>query len=316
MTPVPGPESSSSPVPSASPRPEEGAAEGGNENQPTGIPTRNPDAAAAGNSDVINRNPDADQEDSKVTTIPVVLENGKLKAADKGEETGASNSAAAVLSLQQGNITMKVNHADELNCSVLLEDVVAVANAILSADELSMVAEGGSIELRFEVKPADTIAEQEDRELIEQNISTYYPDCTVGMYMDVSVFMQYGTEEWRNIRETSEPIAIVFEIPESLRGLSANYYVMRVHEGDCQLLEDKDESEETITIETSLFSSYAIVYEPESGEVGAGKGKCSLCHLCPTFLGVCCFVWLAIAAVAMFAGAGILIMWKKKEKQA
>ena len=143
VTPVPAPEPSSSPGASASPRPEEGAAEGGNENQPTGIHSRNPDAATAGSSDVINRNPGADQEDSKVTTIPVVLEKGKLKATDKGKETGASNSTVAVLTLQQGNITMKVNHADELNCSVLLEDVVAVANAILSADELSILYDGG-----------------------------------------------------------------------------------------------------------------------------------------------------------------------------
>lgn len=36
---------------------------------------------------------------------------------------------------------------------------------------------------------------------------------------------------------------------------------------------------------------------------------CGLCHICPTFLGVCLFVWLAIA--------GVLVIWvcrKKREK--
>ncbi len=44
---------------------------------------------------------------------------------------------------------------------------------------------------------------------------------------------------------------------------------------------------------------------------GTGQGhKCGLCHICPTFLGFCCFVWLIIIVAS--AVTGIVLLRKKK----
>ena len=49
----------------------------------------------------------------------------------------------------------------------------------------------------------------------------------------------------------------------------------------------------SITILTTLLTSQA-------GITGIATGsRCNLCHICPTFLGICCFIWLAIIIAAV-----------------
>ncbi|MBD5490253.1 MAG: hypothetical protein HDR13_15955 [Lachnospiraceae bacterium] len=43
-----------------------------------------------------------------------------------------------------------------------------------------------------------------------------------------------------------------------------------------------------------------------------GDTKCGLCHICPTFLSVCCFIWLAVIAAVIIVVV-IVILRRKKE---
>lgn len=73
-----------------------------------------------------------------------------------------------------------------------------------------------------------------------------------------------------------------------------------------------DDVPDTITIITDMFSSYAIAYRLIGGaDTVNGKAECGLCHICPTFLGICCFIWLAAIAVIVFVVV-IMILGKKK----
>lgn len=54
---------------------------------------------------------------------------------------------------------------------------------------------------------------------------------------------------------------------------------------------------------------------PENIGGFARAGKCGLCHICPTFLGICYFIWLVLIILAV-----ILLIWlyhrkKRKEEQ-
>ena len=73
-------------------------------------------------------------------------------------------------------------------------------------------------------------------------------------------------------------------------------------------MQDTDDTPDTITISTDKFSSYAIAWQ-ESGNAGS---RCGLCHICPTFLGICCFVWLAVIAAAVLA-VWLIVLRKRKE---
>ena len=65
--------------------------------------------------------------------------------------------------------------------------------------------------------------------------------------------------------------------------------------------EDMDDAPDTVTIHTDRFSAYAIAYKQVSRTPQVGK--CSLCHICPTFLGICYFVWLMVIITVL------LIIW-------
>ena len=77
-------------------------------------------------------------------------------------------------------------------------------------------------------------------------------------------------------------------------------------------MEDIDNEPDTITIHTDMFSTYAIAYE-QLGRIGENH-KCGLCHICPTFLGICCFVWLAMI-LAVLSGIWIISRRSRKEKK-
>lgn len=107
-----------------------------------------------------------------------------------------------------------------------------------------------------------------------------------------------------------KPIEVVIGIPEELKEDGREFYIIRAHEGEYTLLQDLDNDPNSITISTDRFSSYAIAYEEADG--AGGTHKCGLCHICPTFLGVCCFIWLAVI-VAVILAAVILVLRRKKD---
>ena len=59
----------------------------------------------------------------------------------------------------------------------------------------------------------------------------------------------------------NEEIEISIDVPADMLYDNTTYYVMRLHEGETTLLDDLDDTKETITIRTGLFSTYAILYE-------------------------------------------------------
>ena len=139
------------------------------------------------------------------------------------------------------------------------------------------------------------------------------PGLTHGIYLDISMFMKVGDGDWNPITETEETVEIVIGIPEHMQGKDRTYVIIRTHDGEHTLLNDLDDAPDTITIHTERFSSYAIAYV-EGEEAGTGGiPKCRLCHICPTFLGICCFIWLAvIAAVILIV---ILVQCGKERRQ-
>lgn len=135
----------------------------------------------------------------------------------------------------------------------------------------------------------------------------------MGMYVDISMYMRVGSGDWNAIHATNEPVEIVLDVPAELAELTADFYVMRAHEGEYLLMEDLDDAPETITIRTEAFSTYAILYRMQENGEGKPAAKCSLCHICPTFLGICCFIWLAILVIVIILA--LVILRKRKEQE-
>lgn len=81
---------------------------------------------------------------------------------------------------------------------------------------------------------------------------------TLGMYVDISMFVKVGEGEWNAVTRSNEPIEVVIGIPEEIRADGREYYIIRSHEGECDILADMDDKPDAITISTDKFSAYQI----------------------------------------------------------
>lgn len=255
------------------------------------------------------------EEDGK-QTISVSVDNGKLTISGDSVTTGnVEGMSAPVTTLKLGNgavIVTVVCAEQEYTAGVT--DTVAVANIVLTPEQLELVKNGETIEIRIDVKDISDKVPEQDREVIEKGIEEYQkevPGLTLGMYVDISMFIKIGEGDWNAITETGEPIDVIIGIPEKLQEKGRTYYIIRAHDGVHTVMTDMDDAPSTITISTGRFSSYAIAYV-EADETDDGA-KCGLCHICPTFLGICCFVWLAIIIAA--AIIAFILLRRKKEKK-
>jgi len=207
--------------------------------------------------------------------------------------------------VDEGAVIVTVNNVDEALCTAQAADAVAVANAVLTEEEIGRVAQGETIEIRIDVERIDDKVSEQEKSVIEQGIGDAQkevPGLTVGMYVDISMFLRQGKGEWNAVHRIDEPVEIVIDMPEALRELSADFYIVRAHEGECTLLNDLDDAAQTITIETACFSTYAIAYRLTD----EAAGRCGLCHICPTFLGICYFIWLLLIVAAVIVVVIIL----------
>ena len=193
-----------------------------------------------------------------------------------------------------------------------MADTAAVADAVLTPEQMQSVTGGETIEIRIDVKDISGNVSERDKSVIENGMEEYrkeMPELTLGMYVDISIFMKIGEGDWNAVARTQDPVEVVIGIPAELQRDDRTFYIIRAHEGQYTLLTDMDEEPDTITIRTDMFSTYAIAYEQEAGT--GDNHECGLCHICPTFLGICCFVWLAVILVAALS---IWIIFRRKRR--
>lgn len=249
-------------------------------------------------------------------TVPASIDNGKIAISGEPVVTGnltENSEVTTKFAVGEGAVIVTVVCEDE-KYAAGAKDTVAVANAVLTREQIQLVNDGETIEVRIDVKDISESVAEQDKEAIERGLTQYrkeMPELTLGMYVDISMFIRIGESGWDTISSTEEPIEVTIGIPEELKEEDREFYIIRSHEGEYTLLPDMDDDPETITISTDKFSAYAFAYEQaDKAEQGA---RCGLCHICPTFLGICYFVWLAIFILVIIIV--IILLRKKKEEQ-
>ncbi|MBD5522447.1 MAG: leucine-rich repeat protein [Lachnospiraceae bacterium] len=280
-------------------------------------------------------------EDEAVQTVPASIVDGRIVAGDEigSGDGGSGNSVdggriatgnvpgmadagitpktSTLLALGDGAVIVTVV-CEEQKCTAGVADTVAVANAVLTPEQIQLVNDGETIEVRIDVKDISGSVSGQDQEVTEKGLAAYQnemPELTLGMYVDISMFIRLGEGEWDAVTSTEEPIEVIIGIPEELQEDGREFYIIRSHEGEYTLLNDVDNAPDTVTISTNLFSAYAIAFRQTDTDVAQGRNaKCGLCHICPTFLGICCFIWLAVIAAVCIVVV-IVILRRKKETE-
>ena len=237
--------------------------------------------------------------------------------SDSANGTTGESTVSTLLKVGDGAVIVTV--VCNGNCMAGVADTVAVANAALTPEQIQLISDGKTIEIRIEVTDISENVPPQDKEVIEDAAEANrdeLPGLVAGMYMDISLFIRVGLGEWNAVTSTEEPFDVIIGIPEALREDGREFYIIRSHEGEYTLLNDMDSAPETVTISTNLFSAYAIAFKQvDTDQAQEGNTKCGLCHICPTFLGICCFIWLAVIVAAVIIVIVIIVL-RRKNKQA
>ncbi len=265
----------------------------------------------------------AQTEGEAAQTLQASVDSGKLTITGDLVTTGNITEASetmTILKAGDGAVIVTVICGDK-QYTAGVSDTVAVANAVLTPEQIQLVGDGETIEIRVDVKDISETVSGQDKEIIESGLAEYrkdMPGLTLGMYVDISLFVKVGEGGWDAVTHTEEPIDVVVGIPEELKGDGREFSIIRSHDGEYTLLPDTDDDPDTITVRTDMFSAYALVYEQvdkaEASAPGESGIKCGLCHICPTFLGICCFIWLVVF-VAILLVIGFVIWRKRKEER-
>lgn len=138
-----------------------------------------------------------------------------------------------------------------------LEDLRGI---VLSAADIELVNKGLDIKILLSVEDATGSVNTELRRVVENSLGNYL----LGQYLDISLFKVFGLDSRNKVNTTGRPLRIQITIPDSLKNTDGTkqrtYAIMRVHDDEAVFLPDLDNQEDTITIDTDLFSPYVIVY--------------------------------------------------------
>ncbi len=282
-----------------------------------------------------------------IVTVPVSIENGRIiisggvpgaalgKTMEEqsegaseilyGEHIATGNvdgmtAISTILQMSDGNANstgavIVTVVCEEQACTAGVADAVAVANAVLTAEQIQLVNDGETTEIRIDVTDISESVPTQDKKVIEDGVEAYrkeLPELTLGMYIDISMYIKVGDGEWDAITATRESIEVVIGIPEELQSEGRKYCIIRAHDGEYAVMQDKDDTPDTITISTDRFSSYAIAYQQTDGAGAGNAEKCGLCHICPTFLGICYFIWLVIAVAVIII---VIILLRRRTQE-
>ena len=156
-----------------------------------------------------------------------------------------------------------------------------LADCTLTPEEKQQAQDGTDIRIILHVEDASERVSAEEKAFVEANLSGY----AIGQYLDISLYKMIG-ESRTQITSTTGKIRIMLEIPESLRlsesgGTNAQtaeegirtrqFAILRIHDGQAEILPDLDDNADTITIETDRFSTYVLVFlDKEADDEEAG----------------------------------------------
>ena len=298
----PGGGGTETPSPTVQPEKPENTTEKKLENTPEKKPEKKPENTTEKKPENTPENkpentPDEQPDIGDVLNVPEMTDDGKANTSGEAVPTGNVKGMAdtsTALKIGEGTVTVTVV-CEEQEYTAGVSDTAAVVNAVLTPAQLQSAAAGENIEIRVEVKDISGNVPEKDKSAIENGIKEYrkeIPDLVLGMYVDISLFVKIGEADWNAVTGTVEPVEVVIGIPQKLQSIDREFFIIRSHEGEYTLLTDMDDAPDTVTIHTDRFSAYAIAYKQVSRTPQAGK--CNLCHICPTFLGICYFVWLIL----------------------
>lgn len=161
---------------------------------------------------------------------------------------------------EKGNVELDTYQGANTPDTNLVTSQAELFDMVLNNEDKESVNMGLDIKVLLSVEDATGSVSVAERRLVEDNLGNYL----LGQYLDISLFKVFGIDYRYRVEELKRPIRIQLTVPDSLKKPAGvryrTYAVMRVHDGEVELLPDIDSQTNTVTIETDRFSTYVLVY--------------------------------------------------------
>ena len=206
------------------------------------------------------------------------LENGVYSDADKAKlKQRISEIDAALSKLDSGSdsgadFSDDTNPADNSCNADLAGSEDNLIDALLTDEEKNELENGKDVKVWLKVTDISATVSEPDKDLVD----TKRGNATVGMYLDIDLLKQIGSDPSQNITETNGPITITLKVPDTLVNTDASvtrtYQMIRVHDGKVTVIPcNYDAAKQTISFETDQFSTYALAYVDRQNSSGGGN---------------------------------------------
>ena len=159
--------------------------------------------------------------------------------------------------------------ANESQVSYTLENADRLAASVLTASELNYVNNGDTMEIRLRINPNEEKVSQEHKNQFDDAmvaVQDSFVGLTKGEYLDISLEKRRNNGAWQYIPETEDAVRIAIDVPANLVQSGRTFFIIRNHDGECTILRDLDDNDETLTIETDRFSDYLVIYDDNFAE--------------------------------------------------
>lgn len=165
-----------------------------------------------------------------------------------------------------GNVTVDTKPGESAPSTGIASSPQEMGDLVLTPEDLSRIAAGESAQIYITIEDIGDDVPEGDKAATQQLLDTNTA-IELGMYIDISLFKQLGSDDPTKVTLANGNLLISIEIPEELRIPGRSFSVVRVHDGVAELLTGTYDSDTGIlTFETDRFSTYALVYTYEEVE--------------------------------------------------
>lgn len=184
------------------------------------------------------------------------------------------------------NVTYVFNRqTNKVSCDIeKIEDTVyeeqfnAIIDKVVSGDISETVVDSVTAEKIKEAKNNNKkiTTSVESNVVIPENVETATVNLvnkkikeaglSASQYMDINISIYAEGEKLGNINELEMPIEFTINVDFNLNETGKIYYVLRIHNGQVDVLETKIVGDNTLSFETDRFSTYVLTYKDEQAE--------------------------------------------------
>ena len=167
------------------------------------------------------------------------------------------------------DVTDPTDNACKADLAELTDDLIS---KLLTDTEKTRLENGEEVKVWLEATDISASVSQTDKDLIDYKKG----NATIGMYLDIDLLKQIGSDSPVNITDTDGAVTITLKVPSSLinsnSSVTRTYQLIRVHDGVATVIPcTYNATNQTISCETDQFSTYALAYVDQQNNSGGGN---------------------------------------------